>query len=451
MSAHEAALALLALRGCASQDDAERMRQATAVLRAAIEAEAHLDQPRFEAFEHQPQWLIASAAPWAEYARQLGTAADACALADPLLPPARVLEMLESVAMPPPEQLGGVTPMPLTPTRLLRLAASASRKAAVSSRQEMYARGMAPIQALRQSLGALVGAPELKAKDIQDRVRGRYPEASPLPDRPALDRLLEEAGAPLTWDIAAAGGRGAYRLATLGSAQTTGASTQFSRHATLQTLHMLGDGAAVEAATVEQRLIRSLDQGGGLLVLTVQPRLARHAEAELLRRFGASAAPTSQAIERVNFDALLLSALREQAQALKVDWSVVLQADAADRGSRHWTNLQRLVQRTLPTLRAALLKRPAPILLVCPGLLARYELMPLVTELESNAGRPGHTPSVWLLLPTSQQGLPLIDGVAVPLVNHPARALALPQAWVENKHRAKNGPPAHAHAHSSAT
>ena len=58
---------------------------------------------------------------------------------------------------------------------------------------------------------------------------------------------------------------------------------------------------------------------------------------------------------------------------------------------------------------------------------------------------------MWLLLPTSQQGLPLIDGVAVPLVNHPARALALPQAWVENKHRAKNGPPEHAHAHLSAT
>jgi hypothetical protein len=54
MSASEGAMALLALRGCAAQDDAERLRQATAVLRAAVEAEAHLDQPRFEAFDHQP-------------------------------------------------------------------------------------------------------------------------------------------------------------------------------------------------------------------------------------------------------------------------------------------------------------------------------------------------------------------------------------------------------------
>ena len=36
------------------------------------------------------------------------------------------------------------------------------------------------------------------------------------------------------------------------------------------------------------------------------------------------------------------------------------------------------------------------------------------------------------------QGLPLIDGVAVPIVNNVqnTRTLALPQAWVENRHRA---------------
>ena len=446
MSAQEAALALLALRGCAAQDEAERMRQATAVLRGALEAEALLDQPRFEAHDHQPHVLVASAAPWADYARRLGTAADACALADPLLSPARVLEMLESVPLPSSEQLAGATPAPLMPTRLLRLAASASRTAAVSSRQEMYARGMPAIQALRQSMNGLVGPSELRVKDLQDRVRGRYPQATPLPDRPGLDRLLEEAGAPFTWDITAADGRGAYRLATLGRAQTAGTTTQFSRAATVQTAHAMSDGDAAQAAAVEERLVRSLGQGG-LLVLTVHPRIARHAEAELLHRFGTSAA-APQALRRVNFDALLLAALREQAQAMKVDWNVVLQADAAERGSRHWVNLQRLVQRTLPSVRAALLDSPSPILLVCVGLLARYEMMGLVTELEEHAGRPGHTPTAWVLLPTSHQGLPVIDGVAVPLVNNinNARALALPQAWVENKHRAKAG----SHARSAA-
>ena len=432
MSAQEGALALLALRGCASQDEAERMRQAAAVLRGAVEAEANLDQPRFEAFDHQPSMLIASAAAWADYARQLGTAADACALADPLLPPARVLEMLEGVPLPSAEQLGGTPTSPLVSTRLLRLAASASRKAAVSSRQELYAKGMAPIQALRQSLGALVGAHELRAKEIQDRVRGRYPEASALPDRPGLDRLLEEAAAPLVWDGSAAEGRGAYRRDTLGRGQTAGTTTQFSRHGTLLTTHTPGDSDAAQAAAVDERLARSLEQGG-LLVLTVHPRIARHADPELVHRF--------PAVKRINFDALLLAGLREKAQAMNVDWNVVLQADAADRGSRHWINLMRLVQRAVPAVRTALLESPTPILLVSAGLLARYDLMGLVTELEEQAGRPGQTPSVWLLLPTSLQGLPVIDGVAVPLVNNinNTRALELPQAWVENKHRAKLG------------
>jgi hypothetical protein len=89
-------------------------------------------------------------------------------------------------------------------------------------------------------------------------------------------------------------------------------------------------------------------------------------------------------------------------------------------------------------LRTALLQSTAPILLVSAGLLARYDLMTLITEVEEHAGRPGHTPSVWLMLPTANQGLPLIDGVAVPIVNNMqnTRTLALPQAWVENRHRA---------------
>jgi len=47
-----------------------------------------------------------------------------------------------------------------------------------------------------------------------------------------------------------------------------------------------------------------------------------------------------------------------------------------------------------------------------------------------------------LLLPTTHQGLPVIDGVAVPIVNNiqNTRTLALAQAWVENKHRASVAP-----------
>lgn len=251
-----------------------------------------------------------------------------------------------------------------------------------------------------------------------------------------MDRLLEEAGAPLGWDASAAQGTGAYRLATLGSAQTAGTTTAFSRHNTRLSNGIVNEGELADVAAVEERLTRSLQQGG-LLVLTVHPRIARRAECELLHRFGQPGTQPAP-LQRVNFDALMLTALREQAAAARVDWKVVIEADAADRDSRHWINLQRLVQRTLPTLRSALLDGPAPILLVSAGLLARYDLMPLISEIEEKAGRPGHTPNVWLMLPTTHQGLPVIDGVAVPIVNNMqnTRTLTLPQGWVENRHRA---------------
>ena len=434
MSAQEAAMALLSLRGCAEQDDSERVRQASAVLRAAVEAESHLDQPRFEAFDQSPTTLVATAAVWADYARRLGIAADISAMADPLLPPTRVLEALEGVT--PPDGVGtamsagAAAITPLSSTRLLRLAASASGKAALSSRQEIYPRGMPALQALKQSINALVGA-TLSPSAMQTRVRGRYPESTPLPGRPELDRLLEEAGAPLHWDPTAAEGIGAYRSATLGSMATAGTTTQFSRQSTMLNSSVGPDGAVADAAAAEERLERSLRRGG-LLVITADPRIARRAESELLHRF------TEQRLQRLNFDALLLKALREQATIARVEWNVVLRADAADRGGRDWTNLTRLVQRTLPALRTALLQSPTPLLLVSAGLLARYELMSLITEIEAAAGRPAQTPSVWLLLPTAHQGLPVIDGIAVPLVNNinNAQALALPQAWIENRHRA---------------
>lgn len=447
MTAQELAAALLALRGCALQDDAERLRLASAVVRAAVEAESQLDQPRFDAFDHAPVPLVATSPAWADYARQLGTVADTCALADPLMPPGRVLEALEAVRAPAePAGLGdGPATPPVPAARLRRLATMASRKAALSSRQEIYPRGMPALQAIKASMGALIGATELKVHELRDRVRGRYPEAERLPDRPLLDRLLEEAGAPLQWDPLAADGAGAYRRQSLNGGLTAGTTTLFARRSTVDCSAAprtdAVSGAVADAAAMEARLQRSLRQGG-LLVLTVEPRLARHAEAELLRRFGPGAPPPgagASPLRRLSVDAVLLRELRRQADALRVDWATVLRADAADPGSRDWRNLMALVQRVLPVLRQAVLDSPEPLLVVNAGLLARYDLMALVSELEAAAGRPGRTPAAWLLLPTHQPTLAAIDGVPVPLVNAGA-AVALTLPWVENIHRATTSP-----------
>jgi hypothetical protein len=224
MTVPELALALLAMRGCASQDDAERLRLATAVVRACCEAEAHLERLRFQEFEHRPLPLIAVSAELAEYARRLGSSADACAQAEPLLTPQRALETLESV--PAPE----ANPA-LSAQRLLRLATAASQRAALSSRQEIYPRGMAASLALRQSLGALMGVRFLKPKDVQDRVAGRYPEAQPLPRRPLLDTLLADVGALLVWSDDAPAGPG-YVPSTQALGPSAGTTTQYSRATT---------------------------------------------------------------------------------------------------------------------------------------------------------------------------------------------------------------------------
>ena len=81
-----------------------------------------------------------------------------------------------------------------------------SRTAAVSSRQELYPRGMPAERALRLGIGALSGLGIGEAEkgftieQIRERVRSRYPEAEPLPDRPELDALLAKVGLEVRWD-----------------------------------------------------------------------------------------------------------------------------------------------------------------------------------------------------------------------------------------------------------
>lgn len=428
MSSRELAEALLALRGCALSDDGERLRQASAVLRAAVEAEAGLESPRFQVYPHSPDPLIATHPAWATYAQQLGAKADGCAQADPLLTPQRALEALRSVPLPDPEP-GAPDPAPLPAARLLRLATSAAREAALSSRQEIYPRGMSRLQALKQSLNALIGLPQIRANDLVTRVRGRYPEAEHLsPQRHLLDRLLEEAGAPLQWNAEIAP-NGAYTTRSLGPGLTLSPGSRVHRQPTVTSANVVS-GELLDAQALEQRLQHRLG-AGGLLVLSIEPRDALDAEAELLRRFG-GVGPGR--LQRFDLDAWWLTALRAQAQALGADWSVVLRADAAPAGTVDANRLDQLVKRCLPSLTEALMHSAEPLLLVNPGLLARFGLLHLMGTLETEVGRPGRTPALWLLLPTPQPTVAAIDGHTVPLIRD-ADFAPLTRTWVENRHR----------------
>lgn len=313
---------------------------------------------------------------------------------------------------------------PPVPQRLLRLAAAASATAAVSSRSEIYPIDMPAVQAIRHSHGALVGPRLLTAKDVADRVRGRFPASAPLPPRPELDQLLDEAGTGLTWR-AAAGSEPAGYAPAHAPGVSVGSTTQVHRLPTrvAQVAEVTEDVAIARA--FEDKLGYVL-RHGGFLALTAQPRLARHVAAELVQRFG---------VEARSFDDLLIEAMLEQSRTLNVDWSVVLKADKSAASSVDWRNLVRLASRAADAIKTGLTSSDKPLLITEPGLLARYELMSLVSELQAVAGRPGHTPAVLLLVPMARPDAPAIDGSVVPVIAATQWA-RVPEAWISNVHRA---------------
>ena len=263
MSAHEAPWPA-PLRGCAAQDDAERLRQATRRAAGPRSKRSRTSTSRDSRRSTiQPCALIASASAWADYARQLGAAADACAWPTPA-PATRVLETLEGVPLPPPWPLKA-RPLqrPLTPPGCCVWPPRRRAKVALSSRQEIYPRhgaaaGPAPVPG-RTGRRTCNLAPV--REDPGTACAVATPRLQALPGRPELDRLLEEAGAPPSWGPVRRGRRRRVPVAHLGGAQTAGTTTVFSRHTTELTLR---------AAATARRQSRRRRRGRG----TPHPRLA---------------------------------------------------------------------------------------------------------------------------------------------------------------------------------
>jgi hypothetical protein len=257
----------------------------------------------------------------------------------------------------------------------------------------------------------------------RERVRGRFPEAAPLPSRPELDRLLDEAGAERVWreDLPDGAGYVSRFVAT----SDEGTTTAIFRHST--------DAAApqatpevLDARALEEKLIHSA-RTGSFLALTVSPRRAGVAEAELLRRF-----PPRQ---RVSLESLLLREMRAEAEARKVKWAVALAADAEAPDGKGFRNLVRLAARAAERVRAGLLAFDRPALLVNPGLLARYDLMPILSDLAQASGTDGGPPSLWFLIAQPDSGMPRIDAATLPVISA-ANWARLTDPWVANAHRA---------------
>ena len=406
-------------------DPGHHERLASAVARAAVEAEDSADLPRFQMRRVAGTTVVACSPELAVYAEKLGRCADSLAGADPLASPVRVFQELYEVK--PPAAPHGC--QPFGNERLLNLAAAMGHLAAVSSRQEVYPRGMPADRALRLGVGALsglgVGEAEkgFTVEQVRERVRSRYPAAEPLPDRPELDALLHAVGLDVRWDAEDK----RYRRRESVSLNTSGSSVprRYSTATTARHVEVTPDVA--EARAFEERL-RHAHADGGFLVLTVKPSSMRSAETELVRRFGTG---------RVSFDDLLFGAMRHEADELEVDWAAVERADGADRGGQDWKNLIHLAGRAGPKVADAILRRPSHTLLVHPGLIARYDLMAVLEALRDRVGHDAPCPGLWVLVAADGQSeLPVLDGAEIPLIT-PGQRAKVSESWLANLHRGR--------------
>ncbi|CAI7976827.1 putative kinase PglW [Frankia sp. Hr75.2] len=434
-----------------------------------------------------------------DYAIALGKAADRLARAEELPAPATVLRELAAVRSAPtataadadaegPADAGaepataatvdGLAGLPaLDQQRLVRLAAAGSRTAAANARLEIYPRDLDLVRALRLAQAGVLPAlptavpgplggtderpdrPLLEIPAIHERVQTRFPGlATELPTHPALDRALTAAGFPLEWDAAREGyvpPHGLLSSTGLGSRATpvvrrpTGLSGPSAR-----TVFDRPDQAA--AALAEQRLDAAAE-AGGFRALTVRRNHYLAARAELTR-------PHRFAAEPVDVAAVFLDALHAEVDPRpRPTWATILRADAAEPGSRAATNLAEYVRaawdRAAPRL-ADLVDahagrtggtaapagradepgaRPAPLLLHDAGVFGRYDgrgldVLFALAERARAGGRP-----VWVLCPTTEPTRPpRLDGALVQLVTE-SEWVALPDAWVTNRHRAADG------------
>ncbi len=405
MTAAELAEAILLRRGSVKASP-EREGRARAVVRAAVETE----------LARQGRWVMRRVGrrilvvddrdgrgeALADHAEALGRLADDCARG-PLLSPGETLRRVREGATQ-----GALSA--LSDQRLLRLAVALSQGAALSSRAEIYPRGMAAEEALRLSQGALLGVAALTVDDVVARVGGRYGEAEPLPGRPALDGLMQGLELGFVWSEE----RQAYYSLSPGSRSQTSRGSGLSSHRSAD-----DPVVAEEGARFEHWLGNSL-AAASFLALSARPDQRGRVVEGVRRRYD---------LEVLSFDQLLLGALGALCKAMKhpPKWQVVLRADAAGPGSVDWANLQRLVRRALPAVEDRIVGAGRPVLLVDAGLIGRYGLVdswlgPLRARLEQ---------PLWLLIDSevSTQAA-VLDGVTIPTGPAGGRHVQVPSAWL---------------------
>jgi serine/threonine protein kinase len=419
--------------------DPQAFRTAAGLLRLALDrararerADAG-DEPLTTRRRRGRTAILASDFALVDVAEGLGHAADALVtranvvsapghpVEDILISTGRASEVLRLVVT---RALGEDAPRPLIEDeRLLKLSAALSNHAEVSGALELHHRELSPATAMALALKG-VGAQPLRPQEIRDRVRARFPALAPLPDRPRLDDLVREAHLELYFDEKDRVFRSRTRIA-----DTTGLE---SRQAT----RFVPVGAPVLAqGHLGGRLLESAS-ARSFLALGVPASRVDRAVTVLVREHHAVV---------VDVTSVLISAMREAASALGLPWDLVRAADAAPSGGREAQGLTSLVQRSVPSVEAAIERASAqavegsqPVLLVEVGPLARYGYLNSLSRWTDLGTK--RSQAVWLVVPQlmGNQGA-AIDGRPLPLAA-PGQFLPFNADWIDSQAKTDSVP-----------
>ncbi|MGW2395397.1 BREX system serine/threonine kinase PglW [Kitasatospora sp. NPDC001664] len=287
-------------------------------------------------------------------------------------------------------------------TRLAKIAARLSAHAQASRRGELHDRDLDAAVALRIALGGLAPSQKLTAADVKRRVQARFPELTPLPNRPRLDQIIAESKLPLSWDGEA------YTIPSRRADSTSLASrTMFAPRSI--SLAQRTDGTATRE---DAQLAQSVAGRSFLALGAPSGGLDAIADA-LVSKYGAVT---------VNVTAVLVAALQSKAQEAGIPWELVKAADAAAPNSRDAQGLAALVRQASPAVERAIAEAVAgaaegtrPVLLVEAAPLARYGQLDIVARLADITIR--RSQAIWLLLPLDTDRAAVIDRAPVPLTH----------------------------------
>jgi len=314
-------------------------------------------------------------------------------------------------------RLASPSSMRVDDSRLLKLATGLARRACLSGAGDLHHRHLAPKVAIAQSLRGLGATEEIGVQEMRARVRARFPALPPLPDRPRLDQLVEEAGLGLIYDEAAS----AYRARTL-PAGTAGLETRLRT-----TLPGMASSLAVEGH-IGDRLRESRSKRSFLALGVEAARVPRAIEV-LRGQFD---------VDVFDLTRTLLEAVRSAAAAAEpsIPWETVREADAAPPDSRAAQGLARLVaiallrvEEAIETYLSGTARGARPLVLTEAAPLARYGHLGLLSRWADLASPRAE--AAWLLVPQLQgnQGA-VIDGRPIPLAA-PGQFLRLTREWID--------------------